>query len=70
MKKFMAVVRDSHAYAYVTGFCDRLAYGDGFGSTHGGDQDWNEAYDSGANLADRVPGAISLWVYRRFNKNC
>jgi hypothetical protein len=40
--------------AYLLGFWERLTLGDGYGRTHPTDQDWNEAYDRGANLADRV----------------
>lgn len=47
-------VRESLIYAYVVGFYERARYGDGFGRTHDTNQSWNEAYDSGANLADKL----------------
>lgn len=47
-------IRNTRAFAYCQGFYERLTLGDGFGRTHATDQDWNEAYDRGANLADLV----------------
>lgn len=43
-------------FAYCCGFVERARFGDGFGRTHDTNQDWNESYDSGANLADRLMG--------------
>ncbi len=40
--------------AYFLGFQERLRWGDGFGRTHPQSNDWNEAYDRGANLADLI----------------
>jgi len=40
-----------HIFAFWQGFAEHL---DGCGGrTHETDQDWNEAYDRGMNLADR-----------------
>ena len=41
-------------YAFCQGFWERLTLGDAFGRTHPTNQSWNEAYDRGANLADRM----------------
>lgn len=49
-------LRDTHIFAYWQGFWERLTLGDSFGRTHETDQDWNEAYDRGANLADKLKG--------------
>lgn len=46
--------KDSCAFAFLQGLTERLRYGDGFGRTHASNQDWNEAYDKGANIADRI----------------
>jgi hypothetical protein len=42
-----------HIFAFWQGFWERLTLGDAFGRTHETDYGWNEAYDRGANLADR-----------------
>jgi hypothetical protein len=47
-------MRDTLIFAYAQGFWERLTLGDAFGRTHETNQDWNEAYDAGANLADRL----------------
>jgi hypothetical protein len=47
-------MRDTVLFAYCQGFWERLTLGDAFGRTNETSQDWNEAYDSGANLADRL----------------
>lgn len=52
----MRRLRNSHVYAYLQGLYERLRWVDGFGRTHETDEGWNEAYDSGANLADRIMG--------------
>jgi len=44
--------KDLHTWAWLNGFYERWNYGDGFGRSHDTDQDWNEAYDSGANASD------------------
>lgn len=49
-------IRNTHAFAYLQGFYERSALGDGFGRTHDTDQAWNEAYDRGANLSDQLTG--------------
>lgn len=46
----------THVRAYWLGFIERFRFGDGFGRTHPLDQDWNEAYDRGANFADLIKG--------------
>lgn len=46
--------RDSHLYAFLCGFWERLRLGDAFGRTHDTDQGWNECYDRGANVADWI----------------
>lgn len=48
--------KDSLAFAYVQGFYERFRYHDGFGRTHATNQDWNSAYDKGANLSDKMKG--------------
>ena len=50
----MRFIRNTHTYAYLCGLIERLRFGDGFGRTHAIDQDWNLAYDRGANLADHI----------------
>lgn len=52
----MKYTRNAHWFAFAQGFYERARWGDGFGRTHDTDQDWNEAYDNGANLADRIKG--------------
>ena len=47
-------MRDLLIYAYVLGCYERIVDGDGFGRTHATKPAWNEAYDSGANLAEWV----------------
>lgn len=46
--------RETLVYAYLVGLYERWRWGDGFGRSHETNDDWNEAYDSGANLADRL----------------
>lgn len=53
----LKLIRDSIPFAYAQGFWERLRLGDAFGRTHETNQDWNEAYDRGANLADALRGA-------------
>lgn len=53
----MCRFRDFTLFAFLQGFWERLTLGDAFGRTHETNQDWNEAYDRGANLADWVKGA-------------
>ncbi len=50
----MKMIRNSLAYAFAQGFWERLREGDSFGRTHESNQDWNEAYDRGANAADAI----------------
>lgn len=47
-------MKDTVMFAFAQGFWERLTLGDAFGRTHETNQDWNEAYDRGANLADRL----------------
>jgi hypothetical protein len=49
-------IRDSLAFAFLQGFWERATMGDSFGRTHPTNQDWNESYDCGANLADKLRG--------------
>ena len=58
----------NYFYAFVFGFIDRLLWGDGFGYSHDKDDDWNEWFNSGANLADKLPERIQVWFYRINNK--
>lgn len=57
-----------YIHAFVLGFIDRLLWGDGFGYSHDSDDDWNEWFDSGANLADKLPERVQVWFYRINNK--
>lgn len=52
----LRMFKDSLAFAYVQGFYERFRFNDGFGRTHESSQDWNVAYDKGANLADKLKG--------------
>lgn len=54
--RLMFHLRESIPYAYAIGFYERATLGDCFGRTHEENMDWNEAYDQGANLADRLVG--------------
>lgn len=45
---------NTRMYAYWLGYYETRKYGGGMGCTHPTDQDWNEAYDRGMNLAERV----------------
>ena len=47
-------MKDTLIFAFLQGLYERLKWGDGFGRTHATNQDWNEAYDRGANLAYRI----------------
>lgn len=51
----MRRLRDTHIFAYWQGFFEHLRYS-GMVRSHPTDDDWNEAYDSGWNLADWVMG--------------
>ena len=57
-----------YIHAFVLGFIDRLLLGDGFGYSHDSDDNWNEWFDSGANLADKLPERVQVWFYRINNK--
>ncbi|WP_444679590.1 hypothetical protein [Halomonas sp. E19] len=46
--------RDSLPYAYAQGCWERARWGDGYGRTHETNASWSDAYDYGANLADRL----------------
>lgn len=52
----MRWIRNTRAFAFMQGFYEALRWGDGAGRTHAHDQDWNEAYDRGMNLADWLAG--------------
>lgn len=51
----MYAIRETTLYAYLCGFFERLQ-SDAFGRTHETNQDWNDAYDSGRELAARLFG--------------
>lgn len=55
--------KDLHTYAWLEGLYERWTLGDGFGRSHETDDDWNEAYDSGANMADRLRKAQTVLVW-------
>ena len=48
-------IKDTRLFAFWQGFCEHLRY-DPDGRTHATDGDWNEAYDRGWNLADKLTG--------------
>lgn len=48
-------IRNSNFYAYCQGFIE-FFQSPGTGRTHATDQDWNDAYDRGRNLADLITG--------------
>lgn len=52
MSKLLSWWRETLLHAYLCGLYERTRWGDGFGRTHELNQDWNEAYDTGANHAD------------------
>lgn len=58
--------KDLHTYAWLEGLYERWTLGDGFGRSHATDDDWNEAYDSGANMADRLRKIqeVLVWYWR------
>lgn len=49
----MKFIRNLRLFAFVQGLYERARHGDSMGRTHPTDQDWNEAYDRGRNLAER-----------------
>jgi len=51
----MRALRNTHFFAYWQGFFEHLRYS-GMGRSHPEDDDWNEAYDGGWNLADKLMG--------------
>ena len=57
-----------YIYAFIFGFIDRLLWGDGFGYSHDKDDNWNDWFNSGANLADRLHERVQVWFYRINNK--
>jgi hypothetical protein len=53
MLKFIAkTIRNTHTFAYLQGAWEHRN-GDG-GRTHPSDPNWNEAYDRGMNLSERI----------------
>ena len=50
----MYKIRESPVYAYLAGFYERTKWVDGFGRTHETNSDWNDYYDKGANLSDKL----------------
>jgi len=54
MKKLLRHVKDSIFFAYAQGCVEALRFGGSAGRTHATKQSWNEAYDSGMNLAARI----------------
>ena len=61
-------IMKNYFYAFVFGFIDRLLWGDGFGYSYDSDDNWNNWFDSGANLADKLPECVQVWFYRINNK--
>jgi len=53
----MKRIKDSRIFAFWQGVIEH--WGGCGGRTHPTNQDWNEAYDSGMNLADRLRGRTS-----------
>lgn len=53
-------IRNTLAFAFWQGFHERRTLGDAFGRTHPDNQDWNEAYDRGANVADMLPFLLAI----------
>lgn len=49
-------IKDSLIFAFAQGFYERLRYGESAGRTHTQNHTWNECYDQGMNLADRLRG--------------
>lgn len=56
MKNVIFKVKETNSFAYLQGLYERIRYCDGFGRSHATNDDWNEAYDKGANLADKIMG--------------
>lgn len=50
---YMKRIRNSCLFAFLQGFFERVASNGDVGRTHPTNQDWNEAYDRGMNLAER-----------------
>lgn len=48
--------KETLIFAFFQGLVERFRFGDGFGRTHDFNVDWNEAYDRGANVVDKVLG--------------
>lgn len=49
-------IKNTTSYAFILGFIERTRFYDGFGRTHATNQDWNDAYDKGANFSDKLIG--------------
>lgn len=54
--KIIFAIKETCIYAFLCGLYERTKYGDGFGRSHDTNDDWNESYDSGANLSDFFTG--------------
>ena len=60
----MTFIRNTHVFTFLQGCYEHL---DGCGGrTHETDQDWNEAYDRGMNLADRLRNLVDWKKIRTF----
>ena len=67
----MYQIKDTLLFAFAQGLYERLTLGDAFGRTHPTNQDWNEAYDRGANLADWFPYPRFMdWIALAFAQGC
>lgn len=49
-------IKETRLFAFVQGVCEHWS-GCG-GRTHETNADWNESYDRGMNLADRIRGRL------------
>lgn len=47
-------IRNTRIFAFVQGFIEMAKEPKAFGRTHPYSQDWNEAYDQGGNLAEKL----------------
>lgn len=51
MKKW---IRNTKLFAFVQGTYETFRWGSSSGRTHPTDQGWNEAYDHGMNMGERL----------------
>lgn len=50
----MKAIRNSKIFAFCQGFYEMVASPKSFGRSHPSCSDWNEAYDRGGNLAEKI----------------